>query len=726
MKYGALSGKKLREVSSGILCSLDDSPRFRPIISWLILLCGLVVWTGVQSAFVVIPLWTRALPPEVDDSLTYVLKTTQMEECFNQDCLALEDLRKQCQSPTSDPEIAAERRLVASRVFPLYHPLLSVIFLGLKKFGWDLMTVYKLVWSVGPFFFGLAFACLLATLFGLPAAGLALALLAFKVFPDTGLNPVVPSNIAMGMGVLLWARVISREGDAPWSMIFGSLALVAMHPVGRVYSLIAAFVSLLTPGFSFKPRRFLPVLFIFLLVALTFMSFSFLKRTGLVNISILPGGGTPLLTMAMSAAQSMAAVIVEIVRLKDSLFGSIPVFCGAFVFGLFVMPREARRTALRVILIYAFFLAAIFFYVSSHPADVIFRIWIPLIVMLFGAVGYGIWYALRHSAGLLIARLRDPRPGEAVNLQQAVVVVILAILLGYSFQMITSGGEHLIAAGRHLRNRQPLMFDPSQPELLLSQAKPGDRVLYTSIMIMPYYFIHGAMRLGAVYYHPSMEGSESVSEWLERPDLRFAVTYNPTVYHPTYEGVAEHRWWVTSPEYRFSPLSKGRKHGPIAREGMIRASDFRWIDIKPRVADFAKTLNLTVKNRGKSALIEVIPADRGGVPLSDSRIKKMIPSDFSGRVELDLGKAPQAERFRIALPRGDPKLLISAIVFGNDKNHWPWAQKADLTFMPKDPETGAVLVSFDPGKILPPSLNEMKITVLNDNGSSVLFRMDRK
>jgi len=715
----------LRKLSSGIPSSLEDSPRSQLIISWLILLFGLVVWTAVQTALVGVPLWTRALPPEVDDSLSYVVKTKQMEECFYQDCLALEDLRKQYLSPTSDPEVASQRELMASRLFPVYHPLLSAGFLGLKKFGWDLMTVYKLVWTVGPFFFGLAFAYLLATLFGLPAAGLALALLAFKVFPDTGLNRVVPSNIAMGMGVLLWARVISREGDAPWSMIIGSLALVAMHPVGRVYSLIAAVISLLTPGFKLKPRRLLPVLFIFLLVALSFTSFSFLRQTGLVTISVHPGGGAPVLAMVMGAAQSMAAVIVEIVRLKDSLFGSIPIFCGALVFGLIVMPPESRRTALRAILIYAFFLAAIFFYVSSHPADVIFRIWIPLIVMLFGAVGYGIWYALQHSVGLLITRLRAPRPGENINLQQAVVVVILAILVGYSFQMITSGGEHLIATGRHLRNRQPIMFDPSQPELLLSQAKPGDRVLYSSMMIMPYYFIHGAMGLGAVYYHPAMEGTQSVSEWLERPDLRFAVTYNPTVYHPTYEGVSEHRWWVTSPEYRFSPLSKRRKHGPLAREGMIRASDFRWIEIRPTVPDFPGTLNLTVKNTGKKALIQVIPIDRAGVPLSAGRTKKMIPADFSGRVELDLSKAPQADRFRIVLPGGDPKLVIGAIGFGDDRNHWPWAQKADLTFMPKDSETGPVLVSFDPGKILPAPLNEKKITVLNDNGSSVLFRIDR-
>ena len=66
----------------GRLISLAGSRRVGLIASWIELLAGLAVWTAVQTTFVTVPLWTRALPPEVDDSLTYVLKTKQMEECF--------------------------------------------------------------------------------------------------------------------------------------------------------------------------------------------------------------------------------------------------------------------------------------------------------------------------------------------------------------------------------------------------------------------------------------------------------------------------------------------------------------------------------------------------------------------------------------------------------------------------------------------------------------------
>jgi hypothetical protein len=67
--------------------------------------------------------------------------------------------------------------------------------------------------------------------------------------------------------------------------------------------------------------------------------------------------------------------------------------------------------------------------------------------------------------------------------------------------------------------------------------------------------------------------------------------------------------------------------------------------------------------------------------------------------------------------------MIGGITFGNDKAMWPWSQKADLVLLAKDPFTGKITLSFDPAKILPPPLNKKKITVLDDRGSSVLFRI---
>ncbi len=51
---------------------------------WLICLAGLVIYLLVQGALMNLPLANWSLLPELDDTLTYVLKTRQMQECWFQ------------------------------------------------------------------------------------------------------------------------------------------------------------------------------------------------------------------------------------------------------------------------------------------------------------------------------------------------------------------------------------------------------------------------------------------------------------------------------------------------------------------------------------------------------------------------------------------------------------------------------------------------------------------
>ncbi len=708
---------------SRVLTSLHSSQRFRRAISWAVLVAGMVIWIGVQGGLVAVPLWSRALFPEVDDSLTYVVKTKQMEECPLQDCLALKDLLEELSFPTSDWEVVTQRGLAWSRVFPIYHPLLSVIFLGLKAFGPDLMTVYKLVWTLGPLLFGLAFAYLLSVLWGRTAAGLALGFLAFKVFPDTGLHYVVPSNITMALAVILWARIISRDGDAPWSMVLGSIVLVAMHPVGRIYALMTAAIALFMPGFKFNVSRCLAILGVFIVVALAFLSPYLVKIHGFTNPGVVLNGEGLLMGIAKGTMATMLQAVVQVRRLSPGLFVVFPIFCGAVLLGFLTLPREGRRIVLRLVVINWLFLFAVLFYVSNHPADVVLRMWIPLVVILFGGVGRALGYAIKESWTWVVDRLRSTSVDVPVTFRKAWVLVVFAVLFGYAWQTMTSGGEQIAATIRYVRDREPLRFEPDQPAALLAQAKPGDRVLYTSIMIMPYYFIHGAMSLGAVYYHPAMKETESVTKWLERPDLRFAAVYNPTVWHPSFEGMNETDWWIGYPNYAHSPLNDPQRPEPLSWEGEVRSIDFRWIEIEPRVAEFPRRIKLMVHNPGKPSRLEVVPVDGKGLPRADDRLQETIQGNWAGPVELNLAKLADAVRFRIVFPRTDTRLRISAIVFGDDDNHWPWAQKALMSFMPKTECTDPITVSFDPADLLPSQLRTRTITVLNDEGSSVLLKI---
>lgn len=724
MPWNGTSIRSTGQRLSDLLTSLDQSPRVSYALGWVVLIIGLAAWTATQTLLAVFPLWERAVPPEPDDTFTYVLKTVQMEECFYQDCPALEDLRNQFATPTSDRTVASERSLAWSRIFPVYHPLFSAFLLALTHFGPDPTQAYKIVWTAGPLFFGIAFAYLLSVLFGRAVAGIALLLLACKVFPDTGLTYVVPSNICMGLAVMVWARIIARRGDAPWTLALGSVLLVGVHTVGRIYTVIAAAIALAVSRQRRSLRLWLPVAFSLVIVVAVFVLSSLIKRPSFVAIAFFPPGPSPFAAAVLGAAQSLVQEIAEIIRLEGGLFGSIPLFSGAVVFGYLTMERDLRREALRFIVLYTLFLVAAHFYRSDHAADVILRIWIPLVVVMFGAVAQGIRYAFVQCGGLLAERLRGSAQRPIVDIRNGWPVVALAILVGYSFSMVCYGGEQIWATARYVRDREPLSFNEEQPRLLLGHAAPGDKVLYTSMIAMPYYFIHGAMKLGAVYYHRAMANEPLEKALLGESNLRFAVTYNPTMYHPSFEGLQEHQWWITSPDFRFSPLSRPRRSVPISYEGMIQAARFRWIDVASTTGPLPANFRVLVKNPGAASTITIVPLGADGRPMVLRGVTESLPQSWFGWIHATLDMPPNTEGIRIVLPDGNPEFSIGGMVFGDTKLHWPWEQKAELTTAPRDCASATTRVSFDYARILPEPLHAHTITVLDDSGSSVLFRID--
>ena len=442
----------------------------------------------------------------------------------------------------------------------------------------------------------------------------------------------------------------------------------------------------------------------------------------LVHFTLIPPVPNPLIYMLRGALQNGLAIIIGIIRSAGGLFGAAPVFLTAVVLGLMTLPLEKRRVNLAILVIYVLFLFGMLFYVSSHPGDVVLRLWIPLVVILFGLVGQAFCYAWRLSRDFF--KNRQTNKVKTFNLVNGLPLVLLAVLLGYALQMIAIGGEQVITYVDFLRKRQPLVFSPEQPEMLLSRAQAGDRVFYNSLIIMPYFFIHGTMRLGAVYYHPALQGNPALEAGLRNPNLRYAVTYNPTVYHPSFEGVDEPNWWITSPNFRYSPLDKPRRFLPLAREGKIASKDYQWLEIELQQPDYPKVLQIRVINKGEQSTLTLTPLSVKNELLPQQQLASTIPAHWSGWLRLNLAQMPGAQRFRLSFPGGEPDYQISGLHFGDQTHNWPWAQRARLIAKPRETGAPEITVSFDPQKMLPPPLNQRKISILDDSGSSVLFELD--
>jgi hypothetical protein len=698
--------------------------------AWILLAIGLLTYVVVQSHLAVSPLRNWTLTPEIKDGLTYVLKSKQMEKCFDQNCPALNDLREQLFGKGGDPPPGSaaykEKGLAAARVFPVYHPLFSVVLISISKVGhMDLMEAYRFLWSLAPLIFGLAFALWLGAIFGPGPAGMALLLLAFKVFPDTGLHHLVPSNFTMALAVVLWARLIARRGWAPWSLVLGSLVLVTMHLIGVIYAAMSVALALCLADGEKRRRLLMATGVVAGCIVVVLAVAAYVKKPDFVLPTLLPEGDHPYLMLLQGIGRNVLQVIVDNVRLAAGLWGSPAIFAGALVMGLAALEPWPRRVVWSMLLIYGVVLGGFIFFVSNHPADVLFRLWIPLVVLLFGLVGQ----AMCSAINLVKAWWRERRPAPPgsglLDLKSIWPVILLAVLIAYAGQMMLRGAEQVEVMAHFLRDKEPLALYPSQPRALLAQARPGDRVLYTSIVLMDYYLINGGLGLGAVYYHPALEGTRTTTEWLPRPDLRFAVAFQPTVYHPSFEGKEEPWWWITMPDFRYSPLNKRRTYGPLAREGKLPANLYRWLEVKATTGGTPATLRIKIDNPGDESLMEVAPVDQEGKLVARSRQVLKVPARWSGWLTIDLSPMPSGAPVRLLFPREADKFQVAGLTFGEDSHLWPWAQKALLTFQPRNDPNGPITVSFDPAKLLPAQLQGRPITVLDDRGSSVLLELGK-
>lgn len=715
-------------------------------LSWAILVVGFAVWIALQGFLILMPLFTRAMPPEPKDVLPYIARTARFQECLRADCPALKDLTKQLSEGSSDPQVLLEQGLAAS---PLGSNQVgfSALLVALTYTGLDLMQAYRVVYLAAPLLFGFGFAYLLCATWGRTVAGLTMLLLAFKVFPDSGLDAVVPSNVCMGIATFLWARVLARNGAAPWAFVVATPILIAMHPIGIAYVLMAASMALRLRGYRLRTivllsaAAFIPLALFATLFPNHAYDLSSYFRVFDVRV------------LAFQGADSLARVFIDLTVLREGLFGSLPVFGALVVIGFAAISPANRDRITKALVVCSAFLAVSLFFPPRDPGDFFLRIWIPVIVIVFGSLGS----AYRYACGRAYAFVRSAASGKDKDLleRQSVLgwwpVALLAVCLGYGVQMSADGLEQILQKAKYRKERLPLKVCPSQMEALKAVAKPDDTVLYTSMTVMPYYFIHGAMSFGAVYYHPILADQQTTKALLARPGLHYAVVYNPLMMPPFFEGRHERRWGIAGPAFRYVPGSDmSRRFGPVLHEDGIRMAEYKWLEIEPMTEHRPTKLHLLVRNENQPCVVRCVPLFDTLEPRYDLQLEQQLPTNAArsdlqeaeGRqtlekralhlsdsrpasVEFDLRNLPEAKRFRIIIGGWRPQVEITGIRFDDSRLHWPWEHKARVAVMHRTWEAGEMIFSFDPSLLLPTVLRKDSVQVMNDCGSSVLMRLDR-
>ncbi|MDQ7785791.1 MAG: hypothetical protein RDU20_23115 [Desulfomonilaceae bacterium] len=687
-----------------------------------LLVLGLLIYVTVQAAFLSGCLWTRDLPPEPDDSLAYLTKTAQMDECFFQDCEALKDLRAQMAFRGTDPAIVGHRTQIVGRVFQVYHPLFSAMILGVAKaLSTDTITAYKLLWQISPLLMGLGTALWINALWGPAAAGIATAMLAFSIFPNTGLHYFVPANTALALALIVWAGILARKGDAPLTLVLGTLVLVSIHPIGRIYAVIGAVMAATVWGIPKKQTTWAGIIGCVLIVTAAFVASATVERPMLGFRPEPYGSGQGYIS---ALGQSLVEIGIQFKRTEPALVRSPVVFFGAAVCGFLIMSAARQTMLLRVIAILSVFLATSLFYVlPRHPADLFMRMLPPMSALFFGGVGAATWFTFCQSRAVLRRYGLAKGDGQASRIALYWPIAAFTVLAAFTLHIVLSGVEGWVVLTQHMRDRQSIELSRSQPERLLSESVPQNKVLYESIIIMPFYFVNGAMSRGAVFY-PAIRGTPVEGEWLNNPHLRYAALYNPTVATRRVEGFEEDEWWQARPSLRYSALDRQRPDRTLSVNARIPMARVTWAQIEPRDGRTVQSVEVFVDDLVADARVEVVPVDRSGTLAHHETVTAHVRAGRTGWVRMQLPDRDSLKGIRILGPQGRGAYSLGGVRFDGDRLRWPWNSKADMTVQPRAGDTAPVTVSFDPQKLLPPLLSNRKVSVLDDEGSSVLIRID--
>ncbi|MCZ6860029.1 MAG: hypothetical protein O7I42_07100, partial [Alphaproteobacteria bacterium] len=467
---------------------------------------GLALYLFVQIGLVAGPILTRPLPPGTTDAYVYIVKAQQILGCFRQRCPALTDLRNQVAIPKgATAKIAKRRSLAYQRELYQYHLAHSALVAGLKTIGLSWEAALNAVSIAGALIIAGGLAWLLYAVFGAGPAGLALAILAFAVYPGYhGLHWVVPSNIAFGIGLLALAGVISRPRWLDWALPFAVLAMVWMHPAGRIYALaaLALFGALIV---RVERKRWITVawglaalaspLLVGALVDRPSMSFTGLE--GVAGWGFLEG-------VAKNARAALWAIYPWLYER-----GGFAIL-GLAAVGLW-MAEPARAASLRLLFALTACLSAasLVYILPNYPAELFHRLWVLFAVIATGTASYALW----SGSGRLFASFSGEGPlghGAArryaflgrLGVAGAIALVSLYIGIG----TIVNGSRAALAKAQYMVVWGSMPLDRGQPGRVLAKLGAGERVAYLDELSFVFYASRGGLGHGAVF-GPAVKGT---------------------------------------------------------------------------------------------------------------------------------------------------------------------------------------------------------------------------
>lgn len=658
---------------------------------WAVLVLGLAVFLLAQGYVTMYPFLNKEVPPEADDAFAYITKAVQMKECFFQDCPALIDLLAQASDRESDADPFLKFQ-VFSKTILIYHTLHSAVLVGLNGLGMSWEMAYLAVWAAGFILITAGAALLLSVLFGPGGAGIALMILPF--FRNDGFDFMIPTNMVTALALALWAAVLTRVRGLPYLIVLGTLVLLPLHMIGILHVMVLLALYWLTASRPLEKGQLAATLISLGLVAIH-LALPLVMSKPEFNVGPFTDSWFGPLALF---PENFKTVVTTLTRFIENHGGYV--ICGLLLgIGAVFNDRVRRHRVTLVLGLCLGLVVASFLPRAPVPSNAFHRILTPFLVLLCGLMGRAGWVWLKESAGWLRQALtgtgpdrpeEDSIPGP--NRWRQVGLVLLGLVL---IRVVVFGAMDFRASAKpvvdYLISRKDFRFDPAQVELLTSQARPGDVVFYRNIVPMQYYLNHGALKYGAVMALLLSGDKEERENWLETHPPGFVVTGSP------FWGLSDGRPYSDRPIYQrggaFIPPGTGLSislAGPRPLAGLEFMVE--WPEAPGKV-------RLKVRNGTSYSLTG--------------------SAKEPGRLVLVESKGDSAKSFTISGTK--PFRLIGFRLEEDQPTRWPWDKGVDFKTQPRGSGVAVRNIRLETSAMNP--LSDKKLEVLDDKGSSVLFRV---
>jgi len=630
-------------------------------LQYILFFIGVSVFLFYRAGFVFYSTAMRSQPVEVDDSYVYTWKAVTMANCFLNDCHAQNDLRNQVFIPAADKKTELIRRRTAGELFIFSTPLHSMILCLLHNTGLNWLNAYRTLVVIGIFFICCALTYWLFMTWGPMAAGISLIFISPMIFEAQGLQMVVPSNLALGIGALTWGR-ISQAGHRTWlALPLCSTAALMMHPIGKVYAAVGLGIYIIVVGRKMSYKNVLCALITVGILATAFLVPYFVDR--------------PLMDYNRFTKFADYNWIEGVKGNISAAFGSfgsgqfiknmalIGAGLGAFLLVFSTLDVGKKRQVIATgILLGLLGLASLFYVVPSYHAELFHRIWIPVVAFFSGAYAHllcdamGVIFKQAKRAFRILAH-KDPRNrihfSGLFDWKQILSMILGVVFLGGLVWQLVNGTPKLIRRLDVRIKKHPFTLDQMQPSKLLGKASHEEKVLYTDEIPMLFHLVNGTHKFGAIYY-PAIRNSSIEGHWMKKID--YIVGWNNPFRKLAMEGE------------RYPPVLLFANINTITYESMISE-------------DLGK-LEVFISNPGESFDVDISVRSPESDVYSEPTFQFRVPARYEGWLSPSAKLSDYSINcFQLMPTRVNEKATLMGLRFSNGSvsTVWPWKQRAKIT-----------------------------------------------